>query len=105
MHALFKADDWLDLYKLHEQYRLTPGVVAQTVFFLQERDLLVIEGMKAKLSETGKAWVFLHRKKLFYGTDRIWVQPKQNDEERMDANSPYLPRARSLDKKFFQDRG
>ncbi len=105
LHALFQADDWLDLYKLHEQYRLTPGIVAQTVFFLQERDLLEIEGMKARLSEAGKAWVFLNRKRIFYATDRVWVQPKQTDESRADANSPYLPRARSLDKKFFQDLG
>lgn len=105
LSALFQADDWFDLYKLHEQYQLSPGVVAQTIFFLQERDLLEIEGMKAKLSEAGKAWVFLNRKSIFYAADRNWAQPKQNDEAKVDAGSPYMPRMRSLDKKFFRDLG
>lgn len=105
VRALFQADSWLDLYKLHEQYQLSPGVIAQTVLFLKERDLLEVEGMNAKLSEAGKAWVFLNRKRIFYATDRIWVQPKQTDEARVDAKSPYLPRTRSLDKKFFQNLG
>lgn len=99
--ALFQTDDWFDLYQLHKEYKLSPGVLAQSVTFLQNNGLLETDGMKVKLTAKGRVWVFLNRKRMFYSVERFWTQPCTNDETRIDANSPYMPRLKSINKNFF----
>jgi len=105
LSALFHADAWLDLYELHENYKLSPGVLAQSVQFLQENGLLETDGMRAKLTAEGRAWVFLNRKKIFYSVNRFWSQPYTNEEPKVDGKDPYMPRMKSIDKDFFQKNG
>lgn len=102
LNILYEQDNWVELYSLHQKYRLSPGVVAEFVSVLIDNKLIVANELSVKLTNAGRHWMYLNRKKIFYDVSRTWAVANLKNEVEMKINNPYMPRLVSIDKKFFE---
>ncbi|MDF3608337.1 hypothetical protein PE067_20625 [Paracoccus sp. DMF-8] len=101
---LYTADNWVDLYQLHETKLLSPGQLASTLLMLMTHELCEIEGMSARLTAKGRDWVFLKRKEIFFVVARDWALKTSQNPQSIDRDEPYLPDLSRLDVNFFLRR-
>lgn len=100
--ALFQANDWFDLYALHEELLLSPAQIVSAVMRLQADGLCEADGMKAKLNNDGVRWVLKNRREIFLRSGRKWSISPLVDHPKFDIGEPYMPRLKSIDKDFFR---
>lgn len=103
LRKLFSTLDWCDLYQLHVEKLISPAQIAMSLNDLSETGIIETDGIKARLTDDGRNWVLRNRVALFANVDRSWSKPVLKKESALDPSAPYLPRLRSIDKKFFGD--
>ncbi|WP_288942979.1 hypothetical protein [uncultured Roseovarius sp.] len=103
--ALFRTNDWFDLYELHDQLRLSPAQIASSVKMMGECGFCETEGLKARMTLKGMKWVLKNRKRIFLHKNRTWASSKFVKETDRDVGEPYMPRLKSIDTKFFLNLG
>lgn len=64
----------LNLYRLHEKFRLSPGQILSSVLKFKERNILeMIDEMNVRLTDTGRGWLIDNRRSLFLQErNRYW---------------------------------
>lgn len=98
--ALFQANDWFDLYALHEELLLSPAQIASVLMRLLEDGLCESDGMNAKLNGAGIKWVLKNRREIFMRGSRTWANSPLVDAQKIGIRQPYMPRLKSIDKDF-----
>jgi hypothetical protein len=104
IRELFKCQDWLDLYTLHQELLLSPAQVAYTLSELEAKGYSESEGTNARLTAEGRRWVLRSRRELFLDVRRPWAKSKLVKEATLEASQPYLPRLGSIDRHYFQKK-
>lgn len=83
-------EDCVRFYRLHEQYRLSPGQIARSIQKFQAEGVLDYDCDCAKLTGSGREWILMHRKQLFLQPKkREWT--KINEEYRPEINIQQFP--------------
>ena len=100
---LFASIDWSDLYNLHIEFGLTPGQVLDITERLVAANFAELDGTKARLTSTGRAWVLEARDSIFRTSGREFWRPTAHEslEEPKDSQSPYMPDLSLVDQDFF----
>ncbi|WP_417463223.1 hypothetical protein [Kordiimonas sp.] len=100
---LYSNADWVDLYLLHEEKKLSPGQVAETLLLLQSEGNCDFNGVSAKLTTKGRQWVYENRKEIFFNVARSWARKTSSSEVAIAPNEPYMPDLARLDINFFRN--
>lgn len=100
---LFARQEWADLYELHVEFGLTPGQVIDIVERLVAADFAELDGIKARLTPTGRAWVLEARDAIFRGAGHDSWRPSADEllQTPTGPPSPYLPDLSLVDREFF----
>lgn len=101
---LLFSHEAVDLYDLHERYRLSPGQVARVVRHFASEGIVNLDGDRVALTAVGRLWILKNREFLFMkGTRREWADlPGGVKREPRDASEPYMPRLSSVNVRFFE---
>ncbi|WP_157726805.1 hypothetical protein [Qipengyuania flava] len=102
--ALYDASDWADLFEVHQAYVLSPAQVQESIERLAKVGYVERDGLHARLTGEGRAWVISSRRSLFMSPLKDWRQFEVEDRI-VSENEPYLPNLQKLDKDFFVNRG
>lgn len=100
---LFSVDEWVDLYALHEDFRLSPAQILDIIERMVKAGLAEVSGTFAKLTLSGRNWVIDARGQIFFGTNReTWrTDGREINEPRLGLGAPYLPDLSLIDRAFF----
>lgn len=96
---LFNSQGEVDLFELHEKYRLAPSTVIRLVRIFSRLGIIKKVGTTSViLVPGGRAALWRRRFKLMYSGNRSWVDIREPD---ILPGEPYLPDLGRLDKEFF----
>jgi len=100
---LFSKRDWVDLYRLHVEFGLSPAQILDMLERLIDVGLAERQAAEARLTVQGRDWVLAARGNIFFFTDSASWRPsaKQLLANAMDPSTPYLPNLRLIDRNFF----
>lgn len=102
---LFEAVDYLDLYMLHEKYKLSPGQILDATTWLKDNGYVEQVGTEARLTAEGREWLIRERFWVFQPKEEPWGEvPDGLKVERMLPNEPYMPDLSQVQKGFFLKR-
>lgn len=87
LRLLQMTDEALDIYDLHEKYRLSPGQVARAVSALEGTKLIseIKEGF-LQLTPEGRKWIMVNRRILF-GGEQHWKKVPESFRRRRSASN------------------
>lgn len=93
----------MDLYKLHEEYLLSPAQLSCTIRKLIEIDAVELNGLLARLTDCGRKWIFAERRRIFLSDrQRYWAYSVGAEPAaRMPVYNPYLPKLKNMDIRFL----
>ena len=100
LRSLFSAGDGrLDLYGLHQKFKLSPGQMSRTCRAMEELEVLEIERdgddptLIVCITDKGRRWIFEHRRELFLqDRTREWAEPMRRLSPSVAAFEPYMPK-------------
>lgn len=102
LRALFSESDWVDLYRLHKETLVAPGQIAALLSFMLERRYCLVDGLRARITSSGRAWVLQNRKQIFCKVHAEWREGSKSERPyELLPSSPYLPNLVYLDRDFF----
>ena len=102
---LFNSLDYLDLYSLHEQYKLSPGQILAATAWLNKNGYVEQLGTMARLTAEGREWLIRERFWIFHPNEKPWDEvPDGLRAERIRPNEPYMPDLTQVQKGFFLKR-
>ncbi|MEP5632098.1 MAG: hypothetical protein ABJP79_09470 [Tateyamaria sp.] len=94
---------WIDTYRIHKQYRLSPFLLSETCGNLASQGILEVKGRQVRLTQEGRIWLIQKRRSVF-SSDRPWARPSPYLlDERVPPKTPYFPKLSLLDTDFFED--
>lgn len=96
---LYESRDPVDIYTLHERYKLGPSQILRTVRLFKRISLIeeLDQGFIA-LTKGGRERLWHLRYRLLLDGERPWASI---DMERADPAAPYLPDLSKVDRTFF----
>lgn len=102
---LLDSVEYLDLYMLHEKYKLSPGQILEATTWLRENGYVEQLGTKARLTAEGREWLIRDRFWVFKPRERPWSEvPDGLMVERILPNEPYMPDLAQVQQGFFLKR-
>ena len=99
------SNDKVELYLLHEKYRLSPAQMARTIKKFEKLDLIIIKDDRISLKDKGRKWIFEKRNNLFLKEkDKYWKKvPEEMEQEKIAINSLYKPKRSKIDNELFKN--
>lgn len=105
LRYLLGAEDYLDLYPLHEKYSLSPGQILEATTWLKGNGYIEQMGLRARLTAEGRDWLIRERFSVFQSKEKPWDEvPDGLKIERILPNEPYMPDLSQVQKGFFLKR-
>ena len=71
LRELFKSDGGVDIFVMHQQYRLPINEIILAVNDLQNDGLVTLNDLTIKPSKALRAWVFRNRYEIFFTQDEL----------------------------------
>lgn len=102
IEALFQAEDWLDLYELHVEFRLSPAQIYECLERLSFNNFADIEGTRGRLTESGRRWVLASRRMIFLSPNLDWREIRDRGKS-THPGELYKPRFSENEKREFLD--
>jgi hypothetical protein len=73
IRLLWESDSkGIDVYELHERYRLSPAQIVRSVNRFSIERILALDNDRLYFLEGGRSWVVKNRDKIFYGQAMPW---------------------------------
>jgi len=95
------STEWIDTYRIHKRYRLSPFLLSEICGNLASQGILEVKGRQVRLTQEGRIWLIRNRRSVF-SSDRPWARPSPYlMHERVPPKTPYFPKLGLLDKDFF----
>jgi hypothetical protein len=100
---LFSKRNWIDLYELHVDFRLSPAQIIDTLERLLPVGLAERQGAQARLTQQGRDWILAARGEIFFDTDRESWRPSSDQllADKLEFSTPYMPDMALVDRNFF----
>lgn len=79
LRELFKCDGEVNIYKMHQQYRLPINEIILAVTDLIDNELATLEDLSIKPTKALRTWVFQNRYEIFFNKEELpWkIIPQQ----------------------------
>lgn len=105
IRKLFSSKDDINLFEIHAEKKLSPGQIAATLNWMEQAELIEIDGLRVRLSRQGRDWILRNRRAIFMNITRSWAKPTKCLPEALNFRVPYMPKLSSIDQNFFRKRG
>lgn len=106
LRAAFGAPEGIDVYSLHERYLFSPAQIVISLEKLGAVAWIEIDGLICNLTNLGRQEVLRNRRTIFANNvARHWAESRFIAQHPTQSpTTPYIPKLRTLDLKFFKRR-
>lgn len=95
----------VDLYKLHQIYKLSPAQIVRSVTKLSNKNIIIDKETTINITEFGIKWIEANRNFIFLKKFKNFSSYNSNlyNINKIELNSLYKPKIKSIDKRIFKE--